>query len=61
MNGNNGQQKLYHGALRNLVDQGVVRAYAPLCDTKGSYVSQWEHTLILKSNSKEVFSMGTDY
>lgn len=61
VNGNNGQQKLYHGALRNLVDQGVVRAYAPLCDTKGSYVSQWEHTLILKSNSKEVFSMGTDY
>ena len=61
VNGENGQQKLYQGALRNLVEQGVVRDYLPLCDQKGSYVSQWEHTLMLKSNSKEVFSFGTDY
>ena len=48
VNGNNGQQKLYHGALRNLVEQGLVRDYLPLCDQRGSYVSQWEHTLMLK-------------
>lgn len=28
VNGNQGQQKLYHGALRNLVEQGVVRVCA---------------------------------
>ena len=48
VNGNNGQQKLYAGALRNLVEQGVVRDYPPLCDQRGSYVAQWEHTLMLK-------------
>lgn len=61
VNGNQGQQKMYHAGLRSLVDQGVVREYLPLCDSKGSYVSQWEHTLMLKSDSKEVFSWGTDY
>lgn len=61
VNGDKGQQKMYHGALRSLVEQGVVRDYLPLWDHRGSYVSQWEHTLILKSHSKEVLSWGTDY
>ena len=61
VNGDKGQQKMYHGALRSLVEQGVVRDYLPLSDHRGSYVSQWEHTLILKSHSKEVLSWGTDY
>lgn len=58
INGNNGQQKLYHGALRNLVEQGVVRDYPPLCDQRGSYVSQWEHTLLLKYGLDSIFIVG---
>jgi methionyl aminopeptidase len=51
----------YLMALKNLVDQGVVDAYPPLCDTKGSYVAQYEHTLFLHPTRKEVLSRGGDY
>lgn len=47
--------------LKSLVDTGMVHAYPPLCDIKGSYTAQYEHTLILKANSKEVLSRGEDY
>lgn len=40
--------------LRNLVDAGVVTAYPPLVDTKGSYTAQLEHTILLRPTCKEV-------
>lgn len=33
----------------------------PLCDMKGSYVSQFEHTILLRPTCKEVISRGEDY
>lgn len=33
----------------------------PLCDVRGSYVAQYEHTLYLKSSCTEVLSRGDDY
>ncbi|KAG6779067.1 hypothetical protein POTOM_015434 [Populus tomentosa] len=35
--------------------------YPPLCDVKGSYVSQFEHTILLRPTCKEVISRGDDY
>ena len=35
--------------------------YPPLCDVKGSYVSQLEHTILLRPTCKEVISRGDDY
>lgn len=29
--------------LNNLVANGIVEAYPPLCDKKGSYTAQFEH------------------
>jgi len=55
-----GEQK-YVLALRNLVDAGIVDAYPPLCDIKGSFTAQYEHTLVLKPTRKEVLSRGDDY
>lgn len=51
----------YLMALKNLVDNGVVQAYPPLCDIKGSYVAQFEHTFYLRPTCKEVLSRGDDY
>lgn len=51
----------YLMALKNLCDAGVVDPYPPLCDVKGSYVAQWEHTLYLRPTCKEVLSRGDDY
>ena len=48
-------------ALKELVDKGVVNTYPPLCDVSGSYVAQYEHTLLLKPSGKEVMSIGEDY
>lgn len=47
--------------LKALCDAGLVNPCNPLCDIKGSYVSQFEHTLLLKPSCKEVFSRGDDY
>lgn len=47
--------------LNSLVAQGVVQAYPPLCDVKGSYTAQFEHTILLRPNCKEVISRGDDY
>ncbi|XWS30958.1 hypothetical protein CRYUN_Cryun23aG0035800 [Craigia yunnanensis] len=43
-------------ALKNLCDAGIVQPYPPLCDVKGSYVSQFEHTILLRPTCKEVIS-----
>lgn len=48
-------------ALRNLCDSGLVDAYPPLCDIKGSYTAQFEHTLVLRPTVKEVLSRGDDF
>ncbi|CAN1847940.1 Methionine aminopeptidase 2B [Linum perenne] len=51
----------YLMALKNLCDSGIVQPYPPLCDVKGSYVSQFEHTILLRPTCKEVISRGDDY
>ena len=48
-------------SLKHLCDAGVVRSYPPLVDVKGSYVAQYEHTLILRPSHKEILSRGDDY
>ena len=55
-----GQTK-YLMALRNLCDSGVVDAYPPLCDVKGCYTAQYEHTILLRPTCKEIVSRGDDY
>nr|KAG5691463.1 hypothetical protein BaRGS_017306 [Batillaria attramentaria] len=55
-----GQTK-YLMALKNLCDVGIIDPYPPLCDIKGCYTAQFEHTLVLRPTCKEVLSRGDDY
>jgi len=55
-----GQSKYLLG-LRNLCDLGIVDPYPPLCDVKGSYVAQFEHTILMRPRCKEILSRGPDY
>lgn len=55
-----GHEKYLLG-LNNLVQSGVLADYPPLCDIKGSYTAQYEHTILLRPNVKEVISRGDDY
>ncbi|KAJ5542148.1 Winged helix-turn-helix transcription repressor DNA-binding [Penicillium sp. DV-2018c] len=55
-----GQDKYLLG-LNNLVQSGIVQDYPPLCDIKGSYTAQYEHTIVLRPTVKEVISRGDDY
>lgn len=55
-----GQEKYLLG-LNNLLSAGIVEAYPPLVDQKGSYTAQFEHTILLRPNCKEVVSRGDDY
>jgi methionyl aminopeptidase len=55
-----GQDKYLLG-LNNLVTSGIVEAYPPLIDAKGSYTAQFEHTILLRPTVKEVISRGDDY
>jgi methionyl aminopeptidase len=48
-------------SLHQLVEAGCVEKYPPLCDVKGCYTAQYEHTILLKPTAKEVLSRGTDY
>ena len=48
-------------SLKSLIEAGVVDPYAPLCDIRGSYTAQYEHTFILRPTCKEVLSRGDDY
>jgi len=48
-------------ALKNLVDNDLVQPYPPLCDQRGSYVTQMEHTILLRPTCKEVVSRGDDF
>ena len=47
--------------LNQLVNEGAVNKYPPLCDVKGSYTAQFEHTIYLGPTAKEVLSRGSDY
>jgi len=47
--------------LKDLCDKGVVEAYPPLCDIKGCYTAQYEHTIVLRPTCKEVVTRGDDY
>jgi len=47
--------------LRLLVSAGLVNPCPPLCDIKGSYTAQFEHTIVLRPTCKEVISRGDDY
>jgi len=51
----------YLMALKDLGEKGIVDPYPPLCDIKGSYTAQYEHTLLLRPTCKEVISRGDDY
>jgi methionyl aminopeptidase len=55
-----GEQR-YIMALKNLCDNGIVQPYPPLVDVKGSYVAQYEHTIMLRPTCKEVLTRGDDY
>ncbi|KAF4523745.1 hypothetical protein B566_EDAN013863 [Ephemera danica] len=55
-----GQSK-YQMALKDLCDKLIVDPYPPLCDNKGSFTAQFEHTIVLRPTCKEVISRGTDY
>ena len=48
-------------ALKNLCDAGIIDPCPPLCDVKGSYTAQYEHTFLLKPTCKEIVSKGEDY
>lgn len=54
-------QEKYVGALKQLCDSGLVNAYPPLCDVRGSYVAQYEHTILLRPTCKEILSRGDDF
>ena len=54
-------QTRYLLALKNLCDVGIVDPYPPLCDVKGCYTAQFEHTILLRPTVKEVVSRGDDY
>jgi len=55
-----GQDKYLLG-LNNLVSSGIVESYPPLVDKKGSMTAQFEHTILIRPNVKEVISRGDDY
>lgn len=51
----------YQMALKDLCDKNIVEAYPPLCDIKGCYTAQYEHTIVLRPTCKEVISRGEDF
>ena len=54
-------QTRYLMALKDLCEKGIVAPYPPLCDQKGCYTAQLEHTILLRPTCKEIVSRGTDY
>ncbi|KAF3905835.1 hypothetical protein AA313_de0206864 [Arthrobotrys entomopaga] len=51
----------YLAGMNSLVSNGIVEAYKPLVDSEGAYTAQFEHTLLLREQHKEVLSRGDDY
>lgn len=54
-------QTRYLLGLKDLCDHGLIDPYPPLCDVKGCYTAQYEHTILLRPTCKEVISRGDDY
>jgi len=54
-------QTQYAAALKQLCDAKLVTPHPPLCDVRGCYVAQYEHTLVLRPTCKEVLSRGSDF
>jgi len=54
-------EKRYQLNLKQLSDAGYINPYPKLCDSRGSYVAQFEHTFMVTEWGKEVFSKGDDY
>jgi methionine aminopeptidase type II len=51
----------YKMGINELVKNGIINEYPPLCDIKNSYSSQLEHTIYVHEYGKEVVSFGEDY
>jgi methionyl aminopeptidase len=51
----------YKTGIKELSNTGYLFRYTPLYDCKGSYTSQYEHTIFLTENGKENLSHGDDY
>lgn len=51
----------HFSALKHLQEKDIVRPYPPLCDVKGSFTSQSEHTILLRPTCKEVVTKGDDF
>lgn len=49
------------GVLKQLCDAGLVNALPPLCDVRGSYVAQYEHTILMRPTCVDVLSRGDDF
>lgn len=48
-------------SLKQLVQAGIIEEYPPLCDVKGSFTAQYEHTIVLRPTCKEIVSRGPDF
>lgn len=57
---NQGQTR-HTAHLNQLCDAGAVDRYPPLCDIKGCFTAQSEHTILMGASKKEVLSRGLDY
>lgn len=51
----------YENHLNYYREKRGIIAYPPLSDTVGSKTSQFEHTIHIKENCVEIFSLGKDY
>ena len=48
-------------SLNQLVKEGIVDSYPPLVDERGSFVSQFEHTIAIHENGVENLTIDKDY
>ena len=48
--------KNYSKKLKSLISLDVIKKYPPLYDVKGSFISQFEHTIFINDNGKEILS-----
>lgn len=47
--------------LNKGIKENVIIPFPPLCDKNGTYTSQLEHTIHIKKNGVEIFTLGNDY
>nr|AZA04823.1 methionine aminopeptidase 2 [Nosema assamensis] len=47
--------------IKMLTMMGLITPYPPLNDVKGSYVAQFEHTIYVTENGKEILTKGDDF